>query len=122
MIWSPLWFLYVYTTHNSLWLQSSISSIELAARQTYLWGEIPQHQPAAGPVGAVSAPGGSLWKDMKDIVKYNVQCFIKNHQIKSKIVELQCFSFYFIRSELKESWFKCKNLRHMQYETDRIEL
>lgn len=33
---------------------------------TYLWGEIPQHQPAAGSGGAVGAPGGSLCDRHKD--------------------------------------------------------
>lgn len=35
-----------------------------------MWGEIPQHQPAAGPVGAVSTPGGSLCDGNADTLKY----------------------------------------------------
>ena len=53
-------------THITQRLQSKQDS---AAQSTYLWGEIPQHQPAAGPVGAVGTPGGSLCNTN---VKYHV--------------------------------------------------
>ncbi|TNN71020.1 hypothetical protein EYF80_018836 [Liparis tanakae] len=43
---------------RQLYSEYRVASIEhqSAARGTYLWGEIPQHQPAAGPAGAVSTP------------------------------------------------------------------
>lgn len=47
-------------------------------RTAYLWGEIPQHQPATGPVGAVSTPGGSLCNRNVDTVHYNMYCKVYN--------------------------------------------
>lgn len=38
-------------------------------KHTHLWGEIPQHQPAAGSVGAVCTPCGSLCNTDADRVK-----------------------------------------------------
>lgn len=38
-----------------------------------MWGEISQHQPAAGPVGAVSAPGGSLCHRNSETIEYAVE-------------------------------------------------
>lgn len=38
-----------------------------------MWGEISQHQPAAGPVGAVSTPGGSLCHRNAETIEYAVK-------------------------------------------------
>lgn len=44
----------------SLVLPCVLPALEVARGETYLRCEVPQHQPAAGPAGAVGAPGGSL--------------------------------------------------------------
>lgn len=51
-------------THlKHIWIFKSFNDLfytKSGEKGAYLRCEIPQYQPAAGPVGAVGAPGGSL--------------------------------------------------------------